>query len=107
MNEHDKLVDIIISTDLSRSSGRLMDAYNIADNLIANGVTILPYKPGDKIYYIYNNTIEEDTIKFITLTRLGYKPILTRHNTKFWDYYMFGVNAFLSKEEAEAVKEKL
>ena len=38
MNEHEKLVEIVVSTDLSLSSGRLMDAYNIADNLIANGV---------------------------------------------------------------------
>ena len=105
MCEHKKLVDLIVSTDLSKSSGRLMDAYNIADNLIANGVTVLPYRVGDKIYYIdrYTNNIEEDIIKFITITKHGYKPILTRHNTKFWEYYMFGANAFLSKEEAEAV----
>ena len=108
MTEHEKLVEIIVSTDLGRSSGRLMDAYNIADNLIANGVTILPYKVGDKIYYIdrYTNNIEEDSIKFITITKLGYKPILTRHNTKFWEYYMFGANVFLSKVEAETAKEK-
>jgi hypothetical protein len=108
MTEHEKLVEIIVSTDLGRSSGRLMDAYNIADNLIDNGVTILPYKVGDKIYYIdrYTNNIEEDTIKFITITNKGFKPILTRHNIRFWEYYMFGANAFLSKEEAEAAKEK-
>ena len=40
MTEHEKLVEIIVSTDLSKSSGRLMDAYNIADNLIANGVAV-------------------------------------------------------------------
>ena len=38
MTEHEKLVEIIVSTDLGRSSGRLMDAYNIADNLIANDI---------------------------------------------------------------------
>lgn len=38
MTEHEKLVVLIVNTDLSRSSGRLMDAYNIADNLIANGI---------------------------------------------------------------------
>ena len=108
MDTHEKLVEIIVSTDLSRSSGRLTDAYNIADNLIANGVTVLPYKVGDKIYYIdrYTNTVEEDTIKFITITKHGCKPILMRHSTKFWDYYVFGANVFLDKEEAEAALEK-
>ena len=41
MTEHEKLVEIIVSTDLGKSSGRLMDAYNIADNLLANGVRVL------------------------------------------------------------------
>ncbi len=100
----EKLVEIIVSTDLSRSSGRLMDAYNIADTLIANGAVVLPYKVGDKIYYIdrHTNKLEEDTIKFITITKHGCKPILTKHNTKFWEYYVFGANVFLTREEAEA-----
>lgn len=73
-----------------------------ADYLIDNGVMIIPYKVGDKLYYIdrKTNIIEEDTIKFITITKQGYKPILTRHNTRFWNYYMFGTNVFLTKEEA-------
>ena len=40
MDTHKKLVDIIVSTDLGKSSGRLMDAYNIADNLLVNGVIL-------------------------------------------------------------------
>jgi hypothetical protein len=36
----EKLKELILSTDLSLSYGRRMDAENIADNLIANGVII-------------------------------------------------------------------
>jgi uncharacterized membrane protein len=76
----------------------------LVDYLINHGVTVLPYKVGDKLYYIdrHINTVEEDTIKFITITKNGPKPILTRHNARFWEYYVFGVNVFLTKEEATA-----
>ena len=76
----------------------------ISDGLIAGGVTVLPCNVGDKIYYIdrYTGKIDEDTVKFLTITKNGAKPILNCHNIKFWDFYELGKTAFLTKDEAEA-----
>lgn len=76
----------------------------VADYLLDNGVTVLPCNVGDKIYYIdrYTGKIDEDTVKFLTITKNGVKPILTYHNIKFWDFYVLGKTAFLTKDEAEA-----
>lgn len=75
----------------------------IADHLLANGVIVLPCKVGDVIYYLdrYSNSIQTDTVKFFTVTKNGCKPILERHNKKFWEMYEWGKTVFLSKEEAE------
>jgi len=66
---------------------------------------MLPYSPGDTLYYIDKRTgeIDTDTVKFITITKAGPKPILERHNRRFWEDYQFGVNVFCSKEEAKKV----
>jgi hypothetical protein len=66
---------------------------------------VLPYSLGDTLYYIDRRTgeIDTDTVKFITITKAGPKPILERHNRRFWEYYQFGVNVFCSREEAEKV----
>jgi hypothetical protein len=77
---------------------------NFAEHLIANGVTVLPCNVGDKIYYIdrFTHKVEVDTVKFLTITKNGVKPILTRHNIKFWDFYELGKTVFFTKEEAKA-----
>lgn len=79
-------------------------AEEIADDLLEMGVTVLPCNVGDKIYYIngYTGKIDEETVKFLTITKNGAKPILTHHNIKFWDFYELGKTAFLTKDEAEA-----
>lgn len=76
----------------------------MADLMIANCVAVLPCNVGDKIYYInrYTNKVDEDTVKFLTITKNGVKPILTYHNIKFWDFYELGKTAFFTKDEAEA-----
>lgn len=75
-----------------------------ADYLLANGVIVPPCKVGDKIYYLdrHSKKVEEDTVRFLTITeKNGVRPILIRHNTKFWDFYEWGKTVFLTKEEAE------
>lgn len=69
---------------------------------------ILPYSIGDTLYYINERTgkIDTDTVKFITITKTGPKPILERHNRRFWKYYQFGVNVFWTKAECEVAIEK-
>lgn len=116
MNEHERLVELLdnFPYDLKDYAGNntlfmVDDHIELAKYLIANGVMLLPYKVGDKIYYIdrHTNKVEEDTIKFITITKNGPKPILTWHNTGFWEYCVFGSNVFFTKEEATAAAEKI
>lgn len=79
-----------------------------AARLLENN-TIVPYKVGDTLYFIsrYTGEIETDTIKFITVTKNGAKPILNRHNTHFWEDYLFGYNVFWTEAEAIEAKKKL
>lgn len=81
----------------------------VADYLLDNGVIVLPCKIGEQIYYIDRNTniIRTDTVKYLTITRSGIKPILEHHNIRFWDYYKWGKNVFPSKEDAEVVISKM
>ena len=82
---------------------------NITDYLLANGVIVPPCKVGDILYYLdrYSKSIETDTVKYFTVTKNGCKPVLERHNVKFWEMYEWGETVFLTKEEAEqALKER-
>lgn len=70
--------------------------------------TFVPYNVGDTLYYIDKRTgeIDTDTVKFITLTKNGAKPILERHNIRFWEDYLFGYNVFWTETEAIEAKNK-
>ena len=70
---------------------------------------IVPYNVGDTLYYInrYSGNIETDTVKFITITKNGSKPILEHHNIRFWEDNMFGYNVFWTEAEAIEAKKKL
>lgn len=63
----------------------------------------LPCEVGDTLYFIshYSGKPETDKVRYFTITKNGVNPILERHNIKFWDYYEFGKNVFLSEEEAK------
>lgn len=80
------------------------------DYLLANGVIVPPCHVGEKIYFIDKDTnkIEEDEVKFFTVTKDGVLPILKWHNRKCWKYYEWGKNVFVNIEEAKKVlKEKI
>jgi hypothetical protein len=68
-----------------------------------------PFNVGDTVYYIskYTGNIETDTVKFITITKNGAKPILEHHNTRFWEDNMFGYNVFWTEAEAIEAKKRL
>lgn len=70
---------------------------------------IVPYKVGDTLYFIttYTKEVEADTIKYITITKNGIKPILNHHNIRFWDYHEFGRDVFWTEAEALEAKKKL
>ena len=102
MDVREKLVEILRKPIFPHELADPIEA--VADYLLDNGVTVLPCNVGDKIYFIdrYTGKIDEDTVKFLTITKNGCKPILTYHNIKFWDFYELGKTAFLTKDEAEA-----
>ena len=102
MDVREKLVEILRKPIFPHE---LVDPIEtVADYLLDSGVTVLPCNVGDKIYYIdrYTGKIDDDTVKFLTITKNGIKPILTSHNIKFWDFYELGKTAFFTKDEAEA-----
>lgn len=102
MDVREKLVEILRKPIFPRELVDPIEA--VADYLLDSGITVLPCNVGDKIYFInrYTNKVDEDTVKFLTITKNGVKPILTYHNIKFWDFYELGKNAFITKDEAEA-----
>lgn len=84
--------------------GAAIDKLAYYENLEEQGkLAVLPCKIGDTIYYIdrYSNVVEKDSVKFFTFTKDGIKPILNRHNKKFWEFYEWGKTVFLTREEAE------
>ena len=102
MDVREKLVEILRKPIFPHELVDPIEA--VADYLLDSGVTVLPCNVGDKIYYIdrYTGKIDDDTVKFLTITKNGIKPILTSHNIKFWDFYELGKTAFFTKDEAEA-----
>lgn len=99
----EKLIELLEKLE---KEGALVTMGNgfVANLMIANGATVLPCNVSDKVYYIdrFTHNVEKDTVKFLTITKNGVKPILTRHNIKFWDFYELGKTVFFTKEEAEA-----
>lgn len=102
MDVREKLVEILRKPIFPHELVDPIEA--VADYLLDSGITVLPCNVGDKIYYIdrYTGKIDDDTVKFLTITKNGIKPILTSHNIKFWDFYELGKTAFFTKDEAEA-----
>lgn len=89
----------------------------IAKELIAHGVTLLPCKVGDTVYYIegayYNSKIK--TVKPIKVTEISWKCDRSGRDLGFaliangtrYRFSSIGKTVFLTKEEAEkALKER-
>ena len=93
--------DVLLLQDAARAcdeAARILEKY-----------MIVPYNVGDTLYYInrYSGNIETDTVKFITITKNGSKPILEHHNIRFWEDNIFGYNVFWTEAEAIEAKKKL
>lgn len=105
MTDKEKLVEIVHN---ARMNALWHNAQNqseyITDMLISDRVMLLPFMPGEKLYYVdrLSGEVEEDTVRYLTVTNKGINIILTRHNTKFWNYYTFGATVFRTRQEAEA-----
>ena len=69
----------------------------------------LPGHIGQTLYYIDRHTgeIELESIVYFNITKTGIKPILKRHNVKFWDYYTWGVSVFTDYTEALTAQQNI
>ena len=94
MDVREKLIEI-----LEEPCGGLYPAYELADYLLDNGVTVQECKLGDKIYQADDVRIYESTISEITLT--AKHTIFVTENIAF-DERAIGKSVFLSYDEAEA-----
>ena len=95
MDVREKLVELL---DIIIQPGQ-KTLGEIADHLIANGVTMQECKLGDKIYQADDVRIYESTIVEITLT--AKHTIFVTENIAF-DERAIGNSVFLSYAEAEA-----
>ena len=67
----------------------------------------LPCKVGDKVYHIYENNVEEDTVHSIYVDCWNNLSIKLRWQRKRTELEDIGKTVFLTKEEAEkALKER-
>lgn len=114
MTDVKKLTSMLLDceNEIIKSQPNITDMSRIvatAEYLVTNRAIVLPCKIGDTLYYLdrYSKSIETDTVKYFTITKNGCKPILERHNIKFWENYEWGKTVFLSYEEAEEAERAL
>jgi hypothetical protein len=89
---------------------------SLADYLLANGVIVPPCKVGDKVFVICNNEVQETSVFSMSADIsdvvsvyfiLAYSVDGTRKDkdgyyTSCLNSFRFGLNAFSSREDAEA-----
>ena len=100
MDVREKLVELLDNAIIdSDDNYGFPNTNQVADNLIANGVTVQECKLGDKIYQSSGVRIYESTIGGILLTEKH--TIFVTENIDF-DERAIGKSIFLSYAEAEA-----
>lgn len=104
MTESERLIDLILSADISLFGTDKSFAELYADDLIENGVIVLPCKLGDMVYRISTKSCTK--MKYIQKTKVSRIAI---DNDGTWIFCecnpiskcVFGKTVFLTKEEAE------
>lgn len=115
MTDRDRLITLLQEfTDNNNGGG---SNHGRADYLIENGVIVPPCKGGDTVYIIYpdprynwgNKELKISELKVYAFHYYDNKvTVEIRGDGKYitWDISCFGVNVFLTREEAEkALKE--
>ena len=112
MTDREKLIDLIVSADISLFGTGKPYAEVYADYLLANGVIVPPCKVGDALYFLYDDTfayrpkittyIYETNDWYFDIDQKG-TSILPRsvRSYKGKHHYYLGETVFLTKEEAE------
>ena len=103
-NDRDKLIELLFKL-FDKTYHRCV-IEGVADNLLDNGVRVLPCSLGDTVYIIpkYNGKpycgVVEDKIQMIGITSRGVH-IKARNYNDHNKMYMLGKQAFLVRGEAE------
>lgn len=110
MTERERLIDLILSADISLFGTDKSFAEVYADYLLDNNVIVMPCKVGDKVYVIYAGYVATAKVLALYIDReggmfdlqiktkdetvVGFKTVIDKDNYTFSD-------VFLTKEEAE------
>ena len=103
-NDRDKLIELLFRL-FDKTFHRCV-IEGVADNLLDNGVRVLPCSLGDTVYIIpkYNGKpycgVVEDKIQMIGITSRGVH-VKARNHHDHNKMYMLGRHAFLTKVEAD------
>ena len=106
MTERERLIELILSADISLFGTDKSFAEVYADYLLANGVIIPPVKVGDTVYYIYNNTIIEYQVNTIIIYKYSQR-IVVWGRSQYFEFSDFGKTVFLTREEAKKALEEM
>jgi len=118
MTERERLIDLIVSADISLFGSDKPYAEVYADHLLAKGVIVPPCKVGDTVYYLTTVDTEKELNVAEIFCGTAISVSVDKGNTwvsakyKNGLYYChkskdFGKTVFLSKEDAEkALKER-
>lgn len=104
-NTREELINLLCKFSLKQNW--LLAVANLADYLIANGVTVLPCKIGDDVYLIptYGGKpycgVVQDKVQMVGVTSRGFHIKARRYKDHNKTYFL-GKSAFLTREEAEA-----
>jgi len=121
MNQRERLTELLASPTIIFEGGSNVGkkrlsyflAENIADKLIANGVTLPPCKIGDKIYDVMGEPGEKIDIVSYTVSEVGLNGVFVmggfKNRKPHRQYFPFadeGVWWYLRLEDAEAERKR-
>lgn len=87
-----------------------VDYQKFADYLLANGVVVLPCKVGNTVYVVYGREVQKTSVFRLKMESEddhweSYCKCMVRQGGNRFEHFRFGVNVFLTREEAERALE--
>ena len=109
MNDREKLIELITEYHEAWKHGEGDWKNGLADHLLANGVTVLPCKVGQKVYTIPRTKIREWTVAGVWISAdpdhsyalVHYEENENLSKSMTVDFKYIGKTVFLTREEAE------
>lgn len=106
MTERERLIDLILSADISLFGTDKSFAELYADYLLENGVIVPPVMSGQKVYLLrslMNDVIEGEVTGLKTTEFSKYAVVFLIDDNRYTEipFVAYGKTVFLTKEEAE------